>query len=345
MILPKNAVEQNRIDVVIAWVDGSDPAWLAEKERVSPSALADGRALRYRDWGVLKYLFRGLERFAPWVDTVHFVTWGHLPPWLNTECPKLHVVRHQDYIPAEYLPTFSSHTIELNLHRIAGLSEKFVYFNDDMFLLRPVAPERFFRRGLPCDFAVMNPAYTLDLAEGSGDDRIFYIPYNDVNHLNARCSMKRCVQEHPLKWFNPVYGTDMLRNVLLFPWGRFVGFVDHHLPQPYLKQTFVSAWEDSFSVLDATCRNPIRTDHDVNQWYLRYRQLAKGTFRPVPPLKNAVFALKPGNDEAYEAIARQKLPMICLNDSPFSDADFAAEQARLQSAFARILPEKSGYER
>jgi hypothetical protein len=301
--------------------------------------------LRYRDWGVLKYLFRGLERFAPWVDTVHFVTWGHLPPWLNTECPKLHVVRHQDYIPAEYLPTFSSHTIELNLHRIPELSEKFIYFNDDMFLLRPVAVERFFRRGLPCDFAIMNPAYTLDLADGSGDDRIFYIPYNDVNHLNARYTMKCCVKKHPLNWFNPVYGADMLRNVLLWPWGRFVGFVDNHLPQPYRKETFASAWEDSFAVLDATCRNPIRTDHDVNQWYLRYRQLAEGSFRPVRPLKNMVFALKPDYDEAYDAITRQKLPMICLNDSPFSGADFATEQAKLERAFARILPEKSNYER
>ena len=343
--MQKTTDGQNRIDVVIAWVDGSDPAWLAEKERFAPSALADGRALRYRDWGTLPYVFRGIEHFAPWVDTVHFVTWGHLPPWLNTEYPKLHVVRHQDYIPAEYLPTFSSHTIELNLHRIAGLSEKFVYFNDDMFLLHPVAPERFFRNGLPCDFAVMNPAYTLDLADGSGDDRIFYIPYNDVNHLNAHYSMPECVKKHPLRWFNPVYGTDLLRNLLLYPWGRFVGFVDSHLPQPYLKSSFSAAWIDSFAILDATCRNPIRTDHDVNQWYLRYRQLAKGSFRPVRPLKNAVFALKPGNDAAYEAIAQQKLPMICLNDSPYSEERFTEEKGKLQKAFELILPGKSRFER
>jgi len=336
---------QKRIDAVIAWVDGGDPAWLAEKERVSAGPLADARALRYRDWGVLQYLFRGLERFAPWIGTVHLVTWGHLPPWLNADCPKLHIVSHRDYIPAEYLPTFSANTIELNLHRIGALSEQFIYFNDDMFLLRPVPAERFFRGGLPRDFALMNPAHTLDLANGAGDERIFYIPYNDVNHLNARYAMRACVRRRPLRWFHPAYGVDVLRNLLLYPWPRFVGFVDSHLPQPYLKSSFAEAWADAFAVLDATCRNPFRTDHDVNQWYIRYRQLAEGKFHPIRPLKDAVFALKEDNAAIYEAIERQKLPMICLNDSPFAEARFSAERARLQRAFERILPEKSGFER
>lgn len=343
--LQENPVGQNKIDVVIAWVDGNDPAWLAEKERVSPSALADGRALRYRDWGVLPYLFRGLERFAPWVNNVHLVTWGHLPTWLNIDHPKLHIVNHKDYIPSEYLPTFSSHTIELNLHRIKGLAEQFIYFNDDMFLLRPVDADRFFRNGLPRDFAIMNPAYTLDLAEGSGDDQIFYIPYNNINHLNAHYSMQTCIKQHPMKWYHPVYGVDLLRNLLLFPWGRFVGFVDNHLPQPYRKSAFTAAWADSFAVLDATCRNPIRTDHDVNHWYIRYRQLAEGNFCPIRQIKDAVFALKTDNTEIFDTIKHQRLPLLCLNDSPFIGAHFANEQAKLQNAFEQILPEKSGYER
>lgn len=341
----KTVAGQNRIDVVVAWVDGNDPDWLAEKELLSPSILADGRKLRYRDWGVLQYIFRGIERFTPWVDTVHLVTWGHLPPWLNTTHPKLHIVNHRDYIPGQYLPTFSANTIELNFHRIDGLAERFIYFNDDMFFLRPLKSERFFRGGLPCDFAIMNPAYTLDLAEGSNDDRIFYIPFNDVNHLNAHYSMRTCVKKHPLHWFNPVYGVDLLRNVFLYPWGRFVGFVDSHLPQPYLKESFTAAWDDSFAILDATCRNRIRTDHDVNQWYIRYRQLAEGNFRPIRPMSDAVFALKENNAEIYQAIERHKAPMICINDSPYSEERFAEEKEKLQNAFERILPGKSRFER
>ena len=102
----------NAIDFVIPWVDGSDPAWIKEKQLYSNNIQKedDGREIRFRDWGTLKYWFRGVERYAPWVRKIHFVTWGHLPEWLNTNTPKLHIVNHRDYIPAEYLPTFNSMT-------------------------------------------------------------------------------------------------------------------------------------------------------------------------------------------------------------------------------------------
>ncbi|NLI55329.1 MAG: hypothetical protein GX417_13600 [Clostridiales bacterium] len=337
--------EQNRIDVVITWVDGSDPAWLKEKQTVPKSDMTDGRAIRYRDWGVLQYLFRGLERFAPWVGTVHFVTWGHLPPWMNTDCPKLHVVNHKDFIPAEYLPTFNAHAIELNLHRIETLSERFVYFNDDMFLLRPMQGSRFFKNGLPCDFAVMNPCYTKDLTLEAGDDRVFYMPYNNINHLNRLYSMRECVKQHPLHWFHPKYGVDVIRNILLYAWPRFVGLVDSHMPQPYLKSSFAAAWEEAYSIFDASCRNQFRNDHDINHWYVRYRQLARGAFSPIAPPKDSAFSLKADNAEIFEVIAGQKLPMICVNDSPFATADYEAEKAKLQHTFEQILPEKSGFEK
>ena len=69
------------------------------------------------------------------VRRIHFVTWGHLPSWLNKEHPKLNIVNHKDFIPEKYLPTFNSHAL-WNMHRIPGLAENFVYFNDDMFLIK-----------------------------------------------------------------------------------------------------------------------------------------------------------------------------------------------------------------
>ena len=98
----------------------------------------------------MPYWFRAVETFAPWVHKVYFVTWGHLPPFLNTKAPKLEIVKHTDFIPSEYLPSFNSRSIEMNIHRISGLSEHFVYFNDDMFLLQPSVQEHFFHGGLPC---------------------------------------------------------------------------------------------------------------------------------------------------------------------------------------------------
>ena len=101
----KNLNSASGIDFVITWVDGNDPAWQQEKSRtLKASGLidkTDDRKERYRDWDNLQYWFRGVEQFAPWVRKVHFVTWGHLPEWLNTSAPKLNIVNHEDFIPEE----------------------------------------------------------------------------------------------------------------------------------------------------------------------------------------------------------------------------------------------------
>jgi len=72
-----------RIDFVICWVDGNDPVWRKEKAQYTPDFEEDDSTIRFRDWANLQYWFRGVETFAPWVNKVHFVTWGHIPTWLN----------------------------------------------------------------------------------------------------------------------------------------------------------------------------------------------------------------------------------------------------------------------
>ena len=148
----------NKIDFIITWVDGNDPVWRKDFEHYSELERkeVDKGAVRFRDWETLHYWFRGVEKFAPWVNRIYFVTYGHIPIWLNTDHPKLQIVRHEDFIPSEYLPTFNSNVIEFYFYKIKGLSEKFVYFNDDMFLINHVCPERFFRDGLPCDFPALS---------------------------------------------------------------------------------------------------------------------------------------------------------------------------------------------
>ena len=138
---------EEKIDFVITWVDDSDPKWRKEFEYYSAQdrRTINTDACRYRDWDTLRYWFRGVEKFAPWVNKIYFVTYGHLPKWLNTDNSKLVIVKHEEFIPAEYLPTFNSFAIEFFFHKIEGLSEKFVYFNDDMFLIDSVSPERFFK--------------------------------------------------------------------------------------------------------------------------------------------------------------------------------------------------------
>ena len=237
--------QREPIDFVVAWVDGSDPDWRRRKNQRRGQSDEDARLERYRDWGLLRYWFRGVERFTPWVRKVHFVCDQAVPDWLNTAHPKLHVVPHQDFIPARYLPTFSSHPIELNSFRIPGLSERFVYFCDDMFVIRPMKPEAFFRNGLPVDCAALNPLPCSDLAPGSSDKRIFYIPLNDVEYLNREYDFRACLKAHPAKWFHPSYGNYLLRNLFLACYPRFVGFYVFHLAQPYRLSAFADAWAKS----------------------------------------------------------------------------------------------------
>lgn len=105
------------------WVNEKDPEWQKEKNKYEQKELnehenVDNSKIRYRDWENLKYWFRGVEKFAPWANKIHFITCGHIPEWLNINNPKLHIVKHSEYMPARALPTFNSNAIELLIHKI-----------------------------------------------------------------------------------------------------------------------------------------------------------------------------------------------------------------------------------
>ena len=102
---------------------------------------------RFRDNNELRYSMRSIEKYAPWVRKIHVLTNGQVPNWLNIEHPRIHLVTHADIFPnSSHLPVFSSPAIEAHLHRIPGLSNRFIYFNDDVFLGNPVWPDDFATR-------------------------------------------------------------------------------------------------------------------------------------------------------------------------------------------------------
>lgn len=331
------------IDVVILWVDGSDPEWLAEKRKYLPPAEADSdSANRYRDWGLLPYWFRAIEKFTPWVRTVHFVTWGHVPAFLNRNAPKLHIVRHDEFIPAEYLPTFSSHAIEMNIHRIPGLAEHFVYFNDDMFLLRPMEQEDFFWDGLPCTYGREIP-WTFNGQVGIWE----HAAANDLGVINKHFPKKEAVRHHGGKFYSKRYRwKDNLRTWMLnklFP-DCFTGFKNLHAPAAYLKETFREVWAAEPELLDGTCRDRFRTASNVNQWVCLWWQVASGNFSPYA-IDNLVESITDSTiDGLCDCIERQAHAMICLND-PEGETDFEMLSARLKASFEKLLPNKSQFEK
>lgn len=132
------------MDIVITYVNGLDPIWQKEYSDCTNTPILEKR---FRDWGTLKYLFRGIAQNMPFIRKVHLVVSGEsqVPEWLNRD--EVNIVLHKDIIPKEYLPTFNSNTIETHLHNIEDLDEEFIYFNDDLFPMLPMEPTDFFRDG------------------------------------------------------------------------------------------------------------------------------------------------------------------------------------------------------
>lgn len=330
------------IDFVILWVDGNDLAWQAEKSKYQPQKESENNSVnRYRDWGLLPYWFRAVEKFAPWVRKIHFVTWGHLPDFLNLNAPKLHIVRHDEFIPEEYLPTFSSHVIEMNIHRIPDLAEHFVYFNDDTFLLRSFQPEDFFRDGLPCTYGGEVP---IELVGNIGT--WLHAAVNDLGIVNAHFPKRESVAKYGKKYRDKRYRwKDNLRTLMLeklHP-DYFTGFKNLHAPAAYLKESFREIWEAEPEKLVSTCRDRFRTSDNVNQWVVLWWQIASGQFSPAV-IDNLVASINENTiDELCLAIEKQSHDYICLND-PDESIGFEQLAGRLASSFSKILPEKSSYE-
>ena len=329
------------IDILISWVDGSDPEWLAEKTKYSPSeVITDDRVLRYRDWDNLQYLFRGIETFAPWVNNVFFVTWGHLPKWLNKDAPKLKIIKNSEFLPSEYNPTFSSHPKELNFHRIEGLSEHFIYFNDDMFLLRKTKREDFFKDGKPCDCAILT-AHSHNEAEP-----YMFMLYRATGIMNKYFNIKDVIKNNRTGWFNLKYGKFLFRSWALSGLPRFSGIWQQHLPYSLLKSTMEDLWEKEYNAFNLTSLNKFRSMSDFNIWVFRNWQLAANNFHPRGLRAGNSFVLKDKTslDEITKYIENQKRKMICINDSDMSDEEFNYAKEALIKSFDKILPNKSSFE-
>lgn len=330
------------IDFIVCWVDGNDPAWQNEKAKYDPNINGDKRISRYRDWDNLQYWFRGVEKFAPWVNKIHFVTWGHLPKWLNINHPKLNIVRHEDYLLPEHMPTFNSSPLELNLHRIKGLAEHFVSFNDDMFIIKPVSQELFFQENLPTDFCIVTA-----ISSPVKNDIMPFIKFNSMAVLNANFDKKEQVHKNWSKWISPKYGWNALRNLIFSGEHHFRGFSNNHLPYSFLKSTYNDIWAKEYDVLNESSCNKFRSRTDVDQWLIRYWQLIKGDFTPIGRHdKGQVFEIYGqinDNTGLYEAIEQQKMPMLCINDNDNIDFDGIKEQ--IIASFNKILPEKSSFEK
>ena len=330
-----------KIDFVITWGRNTDPEWRKQYEYYAAQygRSVDKSVYRYRSWDTLHFLFRGIEKYAPWVNKVFFITNANPPQWMNTEHPKLVFLNDKDVVPSQYMPTFSCYPIEFNFHRIKGLSDKFVYFCDDMFLLDDVLPKHFFRKGLPCDIC--------DLSASSNTQPNVYDNscFMAKALINKHFSKIAAARKGPLKMYPPSLPMVALKNLRFFMLPTFPGFHMNHLPQIYLKKTFDEIWKYCEEDLSRTCASKFRSYGDISPTLIRYWQLASGNFTSCNVYKyGQVFYLSDQNISAcVDCISHRKKRIICINDGDHV-THFEENKKRILEALETILPDKSGFE-
>lgn len=332
--------KNSKIDFVVTWVDGNDAEWQKEmikyKEEYSDEKI-DASGIRYRDWDNLKYWFRGVEKYAPWVNKVFFITCGQKPEWLNEKNPKLVLVNHEDYMQKDSLPTFNSNAIELMIHKIKGLNEQFVLFNDDFFIIDYVKPIDFFKKGLPCNTMSLKPLLPNVSREYNKT------LYNNVSIINKNFNLKKCLRNNIIKYLSPKLGKYLFRNLSLLSYDEFVGFNNFHTELCYLKTTFFKVWEKEGDVLLKTVNSRFRNyNENVSHWLFNYWQFAEGNFiQKKPNFSKNILA---DDEKVSNYIEKHKFKILGIGDSEKIE-DYEAVKRKINCSFEKILPHKSNFEK
>lgn len=331
-----------KVDIVIPWVDGSDPV-LLEKRRFAVNKTkgisVTNRQLngqyRYRDSGLLKYVFRSIDQYASWVNKIFLVTDNQWPEWLDYSNNRLVKVTHEDYIPKEWLPTFSSNPIILNLHRISELSENFILFNDDTLINKPVNKSDFFAsRDIVRDSAI----YSVILP----NEPFSHLLLNNMMIINKHFGKWSLIKAAPLKVFNIKYGKELIRTLLVLPWSSIPGFYNTHMPQSYLKRTFSEVWKLEETKLQNTSSHKFREASDVTDWVFRYWQIQSNQFEPRA-INFGQYYEQNMHEKIINDIDKSIHSLLCINDTKSSENEEGVSDSIIRS-LERKFSEKSQFE-
>ena len=323
------------VDMVYLWCDGKDPEFLRRKAEFSEKiegAAGDGFSqIRFFDNEELKYSLRSLVKYAPWIRHVFIVTDRQKPAWLDTENPKVTIVDHSEIMPKEIIPCFNSSVIERYIGFIPGLSEHFLYGNDDMFFGEKVSKDFFFRDGKPIV-------------------RLRY--YHDRRDIRSLAQFREYVENDFWgKTFANAYEMVIAKNWLKDDWPYFEL---HHNIDAYTKTDFVNAFLKYKDELDRRVSR-FRTIFDVQRIFFSLEMLLnkQGELRILKHYTRQLkifFFLKGIFPESYYLDAKAKsifvigclCPILfCINNSGISEFGNKMERMYLEHRF----PKKSSFEK
>ena len=311
------------VDIVYTWVDGDDPDW-RQRKRAAEAALEHGTVnetatipSRFTSRDELKYSLRSVEAYASWVNHIFIVTDGQVPAWLDTENPKITVVDHREiFTDSDALPVFNSHAIESQLHHIPGLSERYVYLNDDIFFLRPTDPSLFFT--------------------GNGHSKFFPskapldIDPPSVRDLPVLSAAKRN------------------RAFLQNEFDRTVTNKFKHTPHPQLRSVLSKMETEHSDEFARVARSTFRHPDDLSIPSALYHFYAYAIGRAIPgSIRYAYMDIARDDAELYflRLSRRRDLDVLCLNDTNTADADQEKLDAMMREFLEYQLPIPSTFEK
>ncbi|MFC7310514.1 stealth conserved region 3 domain-containing protein [Streptomyces monticola] len=308
------------VDAVYTWVDDADPQWRARRDEVRGGGAesADTGAVRFRNRDELRFSLRSLAQYAPWIRRVHLVTAGQTPAWLDTDHPDLTVVDHRELFadPGAALPTFNSHAIETQLHRIEGLSEHFLYFNDDMFLGRPTTPDTFFLgSGLPRVFWAGASVPPLPPSE------------RDEGYLAAAKNNRALLERD--------FGRTLTH-----------GFV--HAPYALRRSLLEELTERYADELTATSRSRFRSHRDHSLVSSLFQHYAFVTGRAVPggiSYEYVDIGSRSGHARLGQLLQSRGRMAFCIGEAPHSTLSDQEMALAMRSFLTAYFPVRSPYER
>ena len=138
-----------KIDAVITWVNGSEPNYkLKLEENLKNKKIINRQYLQANE---IHFCVASIIKFAPFVRKIFIVT-DNQKPNLNevrhlVSLNKVEIIDHKEIFRdnMDSLPTFNIRSIDALLFKIKNLSNKFIYFNDDMFLIKETSKEEWFK--------------------------------------------------------------------------------------------------------------------------------------------------------------------------------------------------------
>ena len=308
------------IDLVYLWVDGNDPNWLAKKNAFIGNVVentAENCKGRYADNEELKYSLRSVEKYAPWVRKIFIVTDNQTPNWLDTTNPKVEVIDHKDILPAEALPCFNATVIEHHLYKIPGLSEHFLYANDDMFFSADVQPNFFFADdGFP----------------------IIYLKKNRFGKLLYYG--KFLTGKTPGYYRTIVHRSQML---VKKKFGKYYSGLPHHNIDAYRKSDFQDVIETVFSKeVESVLTCHMRSKQEkLQRSGVSYYALAIGHGH-LRYVENSESLRIPAHKADFmKDLLHFQPKLFCLNDCLNTTDD---DRARIKPFLEKLFPEKSAFE-